>query len=255
MSQKNIKMIHRIYGCILSILLLTTGIALMISCLQIYNSGDRPFSPASIAAHFQTIAGLIYVTVAGIAGSILLELIMPNEKKRPKAVISEDIQLIRQQRKGLPTGTYNDQAVREQSKRRKYILLTAVLFDLLMVFPAIYFMNEDHFTVADLNGDVILCLVISLVPAIVGLLLCLLCRHLCSKSCLREVEICKAAVKEGASAPPSGTTIQSRSRITILRWVVGSIALIFIVVGIFNGGASDVLLKAIAICTECIGLG
>lgn len=255
MSQENVKKIHRVYGCILSILLLATGIALMVSCLQIYNSGDRPFSPASITVHFQTIAGLVYVTVAGIAGGILLELILPSEKKRPKAVISEDIQLIRQQRKGLPTGTYKDQAAREQSRRRKYILLTAALFALLMVFPAVYFTNVDHFTVADLNGDVIVSLVISLIPAVIGLGLCLLCRHLCSKSCLREAEVCKAAAKEGASVPASGTASQDRSSITTLRWVIGAMALIFIVVGIVNGGASDVLLKAIAICTECIGLG
>jgi hypothetical protein len=32
-------------------------------------------------------------------------------------------------------------------------------------------------------------------------------------------------------------------------------AVAFLILGIFNGGAEDVLKKAIAICTECIGLG
>ena len=39
------------------------------------------------------------------------------------------------------------------------------------------------------------------------------------------------------------------------RIVVGVIAVTFVLVGIFNGGANDVLIKAINICTECIGLG
>lgn len=39
------------------------------------------------------------------------------------------------------------------------------------------------------------------------------------------------------------------------RIAVGVIAVTFILVGIFNGGANDVLIKAINICTECIGLG
>ena len=39
------------------------------------------------------------------------------------------------------------------------------------------------------------------------------------------------------------------------RAVVGVTAITFILVGIFNGGANDVLIKAINICTECIGLG
>ena len=41
----------------------------------------------------------------------------------------------------------------------------------------------------------------------------------------------------------------------VARAVVGVTAITFILVGIFNGGANDVLIKAINICTECIGLG
>ena len=41
----------------------------------------------------------------------------------------------------------------------------------------------------------------------------------------------------------------------VVRIAVGVIAITFIVVGVFNGGANDVLIKAINICTECIGLG
>ena len=40
-----------------------------------------------------------------------------------------------------------------------------------------------------------------------------------------------------------------------VRFVILAVALAFIVVGIFNGSANDVLTKAIKICTECIGLG
>lgn len=39
------------------------------------------------------------------------------------------------------------------------------------------------------------------------------------------------------------------------RIAIGVVAVVFIVVGILNDGAQDVLAKAIAICTECIGLG
>lgn len=39
------------------------------------------------------------------------------------------------------------------------------------------------------------------------------------------------------------------------RITVGVVAVVFIIVGITNGGAHDVFVKAINICTECIGLG
>ncbi|WP_338049902.1 CD1871A family CXXC motif-containing protein [Pumilibacter muris] len=42
---------------------------------------------------------------------------------------------------------------------------------------------------------------------------------------------------------------------TVARAAVGCLAVSFIIAGIFNGGARDVLIKAVNICTECIGLG
>lgn len=34
-----------------------------------------------------------------------------------------------------------------------------------------------------------------------------------------------------------------------------ALAILFVLLGVMNGGAGDVLMKAIAVCTECIGLG
>lgn len=39
------------------------------------------------------------------------------------------------------------------------------------------------------------------------------------------------------------------------RLVVFCAAIAFVVVGVLKGGMGDVLMKAINICTECIGLG
>lgn len=40
-----------------------------------------------------------------------------------------------------------------------------------------------------------------------------------------------------------------------VRGCIFAVAVVFIILGIINGGANDVLLKAINICSECIGLG
>lgn len=44
-------------------------------------------------------------------------------------------------------------------------------------------------------------------------------------------------------------------RLSFIRGIILAISLLFILLGIFNSGADDVLIKAINICTECIGLG
>ncbi|MBS5668154.1 MAG: thioredoxin [Firmicutes bacterium] len=41
----------------------------------------------------------------------------------------------------------------------------------------------------------------------------------------------------------------------LLRAGLYGVAILFIVLGVMNGGLRDVLVKAINICTECIGLG
>lgn len=44
-------------------------------------------------------------------------------------------------------------------------------------------------------------------------------------------------------------------RLSAIRIVLFGVAVLFIVLGVMNGGWYDVLVKAINICTECIGLG
>ena len=48
---------------------------------------------------------------------------------------------------------------------------------------------------------------------------------------------------------------ERKTGIGSVRILICAAAALLIVLGIFNGGARDVLVKAINICTECIGLG
>ena len=59
----------------------------------------------------------------------------------------------------------------------------------------------------------------------------------------------KAARKTGSCKPPK----QAHHRKT--QAIVLIMAVVLILLGIMNGGLYDVLVKAINICTECIGLG
>ena len=44
-------------------------------------------------------------------------------------------------------------------------------------------------------------------------------------------------------------------KLQIARIVVLVVAAIFVIAGIFNGSMEDMLIKAVNICTECVGLG
>ena len=59
--------------------------------------------------------------------------------------------------------------------------------------------------------------------------------------------------EDGADcSPPAQSAISAAGRIRICLYVA---AVLLIVLGVLNGGLHDVLVKAINICTECIGLG
>ncbi len=46
-----------------------------------------------------------------------------------------------------------------------------------------------------------------------------------------------------------------KRNLRLMRAVLYLAAVVFTVLGVLNGGMHDVLVKAIRICTECIGLG
>ena len=48
---------------------------------------------------------------------------------------------------------------------------------------------------------------------------------------------------------------QNAKAVRIARLAILCLGVLFIVLGVMNGGSRDVLIKAINICTECIGLG
>ena len=65
----------------------------------------------------------------------------------------------------------------------------------------------------------------------------------------RKVKVQTAKVK---AARPAAQPKAARPLVQLCLFIL---ALVFILLGVLNGGWYDVLVKAINICTECIGLG
>ncbi len=58
-----------------------------------------------------------------------------------------------------------------------------------------------------------------------------------------------------AAAPLYNTSPETAHRRVIIRRVLLVAAVIFVVLGVQNGSMKDVIVKAIRICTECVGIG
>jgi hypothetical protein len=248
-----------IYGCIVAVLIVALGIALILSCLDIYNSGPRPYTPESIGLRFSRIAILVYSCLTLVVGGILLDLILPAREKKPKVIKDELALMEKAKAKSLILDTENIEAIKKEQKYRLILRVgTTVIFAVLMIYPAIYFMDGSHFTIETLNHDIRNAVCITLIPAVIGLLLCYICSELERKSISRETDVYKKAAMDAKGTTSPSVPANSPKKfnaIIITRCVLLGVAICFIVIGIFNGGMKDVLDKAIAICTECIGLG
>lgn len=257
MSNSAKKRIHLIVSCILSAMLVGLGVALIVSCLDIYHSGPKPYTPETIAAHFQKISLLVYLTVACVVLGIVLNLVIPLEKKKVKAIRDNAETLSRLESKaGILEGEFAQKAAKEKNFRKLLRLCTAIACVLLSIRPLLHFMNQDNF-LGDKTQCVIRAMTVALVYGGAALALTFLCKVLCSRSIDRQIDICKASIaSNGANGTkPTINDDKEAKRIIMIRCVLAVVAITFIVLGIFNGDAEAVLNKANAICMECIGMG
>lgn len=86
MTYENTKQLRKVYGIALSVIIVITGICLMAACICIYASGgDEPYSRETVAEAFSGIAFPVYLCLGMIAGSFILDFILPAEPKKRAA--------------------------------------------------------------------------------------------------------------------------------------------------------------------------
>ncbi len=261
MSDKFKKSIHLLYGTVLSTLLVMTGILLMASCVSIYRMGDRPFTPENISAAFAKIAIPVWITVGAVLMGAILQLLLPAEDRKPKAIRDRKITLSHLQ-ENLDTKTCRPETVTAIDKEHRFrAVLRAVSMVLCVAaaLPAVlYAFHFNNFT-DDLNASVIAACAWILPCSFIVLGVCIVLTYLENASYNRQIVSVKKALAESPSKTNgTGTGKNHNTNFKILtgvRIALAVIALVFVIVGIFNGGMADVLTKAVNICTECIGLG
>lgn len=263
MSQEKIKRIHAIYGWILSCLIVLAGICFAVSCVAIYRSGETPFSRESVATHFQKIAIPVYLCLAGIVGGIVIALIFPLPQKREKAKLDPKTLLARLSDGFSLADCEADVRSKIEKERRARNALRIVVAALCVVCAAvalIYTLNPANYTLEALNHDILVAALVAFSAATIALAACYVAAFLEKASILRETELIKLAKgdrkKEKRTHHKKETLgFWKKHGILLIRLAVLAVGIAFVILGVLNGGATDVLGKAIRICTECIGLG
>ena len=269
MTQNTKKRIHLIDGIALIAATVIAGICLMYGCYQIYTNGlaadsGQIYSREIIANTFATIAIPVYVCLALVIGSFILALALPMPKQ--KLIPEKNYPLILQRLKAKKAFTPEQAdlqaaAERQQMLRRLFSIVTLAL----IVICAVVFLipacqgsywpdptdpNETRNVNDQMAGMMPLFAACVLIPMGFGVFTFYFCRN----SLRKEIELQKQAAAPAEAIKPLPRRLSEKS-VTIIRCAIVAAAIAFIVFGACTGGVEAIIAKAVAICTECIGLG
>ena len=245
----------RVHGIALSVMLVITGICLMVQCVSIYRSGDRPFSREAVAAHFSPIAIPVFLCIAMVIVGFILELLIPSASK--KSVPGKQYRLILQRLQEKRSISSCDEALRsaitaQQKKRRSMGNIRTVLIVLCAVIFLSYGCNGANFDQMDINSSMIQAMYVLLPCCAVPFGWAIYTAYQEKASLQAEIELWKQAPVNTESIH---TPIAAKDKAGLIRNVLLIAGICLFLYGLFTGGTNDVLTKAINICTECVGLG
>lgn len=263
--------------------LLMAGL-LIAQCIQIHEAGA--FSREIVRARLEGLAWAGALWLALLAATLFLKHI--NRKENPLRTSAETRLSADENRSWALVGKHGQQtaarfsaeavpeevrlrlllmraektdAMRAEERRRRMARgACAGICAVCSVMAARYLANPAHFTSRELE-PVIGRMLWHIAPWIfVGFACAILCECFCGRSLRREIDLAARSPERASfknAQTDSGASREKRARLakTAARAAMFALAVALLALGAANGGMRDVLVKAINICTECIGLG
>ena len=249
----------RIAAFLFAAVTLMLAVALIVQCAAIYMTGTSAqnrtetgvfiqdiYSPAIVAERFAQIRWVFFLWLAALVAVLVCRALCPAEKTAlPSLTTERRLELLRLRVEPNPA------MLAEQKKRRVMAAACAVCCAACAVMVCLYLFNLENFASRELEG-VMGAMLLHTAPwialAFAALIAYAQLRH---NSMQRELEASKGASPrkpEPQEKPQNHLALVGR----VALYACGALLL---ALGIANGGMYDVLVKAINICTECIGLG
>lgn len=240
------KMIHRIYGITVGIVAVITGICLILACTYINRQGDHPFTAESVGSAFSAIAVPVYLCVALIIGGFILDSLFPSAREKKPSVKQQEAIANKLYKGADPLLLQN----KLRKKRLFFSRLSLLWLAIGSVLFLLYALNGNNFALETISGD--------MKRAVLWLCVCMMlpfghavfAAFYAKKSFPKEIQLLKDNGATLPSSPAPHTQV-----LAWIRWGICAVAVVLLITGFVFNGTEDVLAKAAAICSECIGLG
>ncbi len=236
--------------------------ALCLSVLALYRSGmalraetgsaTAPiFTREEAGRRLAALLPLVGVWLAAVIAAAASGCAKPSVRKTPP----EPEQVLRLL--SARVGDMPPEAKRERQYRNTVRTACGVLVFLCIGWGLLWLLNKGNFQSWDLEPVMGAMLAHTLPPLVLGFGALMFSASLCDGSRRREIALLEDMLRNSPSpaARVSGEAAPASRGKEALRAVLFAAAAALIVLGVLNGGLNDVLIKAINICTECIGLG
>lgn len=249
-------------GLRIAVAVCTLGVLLVLGleCVGLYREGNSPANLDANGVHITPVYSVEKVgerlrpmapVLLGYAALVVLALAaqaMADGPAAPRTALSPEnrLRLMKARVQQLPGA-----ARAEERRRQRMAALAAFAVLICAGFSLVYLLNGAHFISWDLE-TVMGQMLWHVAPWVIVAFGVMIAASLAfGRSVEKELAILREAPKAAPKKAPEGCRVP----LTPLRLVLYVIAIVFIVLGVMNGGLRDVLVKAINICTECIGLG
>lgn len=277
MTENKGRTVRSVYGICLSVLTAVVGVLFIVQVWSIFRSAEQdPFTVERISAHFAQIAVPVWLWVAAVIGGGVLSYVFPEEEAKLKAYADVG-KTLRRLKTRLPEDTEGMAEVNKENRIRKTVWIVAAALCVISAVVALVYLFDLEYT-ATFNTEFYQShpeaeKFVKIFPwLLASLCVCAGASVYEAYSVKKEIGQVKALIaesaKKGIKAAPKAEkpslTDKLYAKFSFLRsekFLLGvriglcAVGVVFVIVGIFNGGMKDVLTKAIEICTQCIGLG
>lgn len=250
--------ILRVLRFLLAVATVTLCLLLVWQVIDIYQVGNLPenfrspgiriapvWSREIVGARLSALAPVLWGYLALAAAGLVCAAVSPPEREVPPIAPEDSLALLRHRVAEFPA------EAAAEGRRRCHIRLSAAgVCGVCTLMAGGYLLRQTNFTSLDLE-QVMGQMLLHVVPWVtLGLVAASAAAVLSGRSVRREITILKTVATGPATSMPD-----KMFPLGILRAALCAVAVGLVILGIRNGGAWDVLVKAINICTECIGLG
>lgn len=269
MKSQTCKTVRLISGCILSALTIALGALFIWQTFDLYISGTSPdytgdiYTLERVSERLSIVMPVFFVWIAAIIACFVLWEVFPYDKKR--TALKDDCYSLNRLKKKMPSiapqGLEREfAAVKKEELIIRIVKLCCCALCLCgAVYCVVYLSIPSNFPKTDVTGEVIR-MVQHLLPCVLAalILICAVNFYECRSAKKQLKDVAKLTVGSKKGEVQRGkiyTFIHSKNFSTGVRIALGCLAITFIALGIWNEGMHGVLVKAVNICTECIGLG